>query len=533
MPAKYASHLSRSNTPQTEALQGQVANSAGGYSFGVDCWTRLDRFLVLGCEGGSYYASERSMTRDSAKCVLECANIDPKRTVDRVVEISEGGRAPKNDPAIFALALVACCKNDSKVWTSEVVRRYALQALPKVCRIGTHLFQFVEAVNELRGWGRALRTAVGNWYLNKDADALAFQVTKYAQRGGWSHRDVLRLAHPKPFNAGQKDVFQYVAQKDKWLASKRAGTRVLVMAEEAKTASTKRLCQMIREEGLVREHIPTEKLNEKPVWEALLENMPATAMIRNLNKLTELGIVAPLSEGTNTVANRLRDKDFLKSARLHPFNLLVTLKTYASGQGFRGGKTWNPVPEVVSALEDAFYLAFDTMEPTGKRYLFGIDVSGSMGALINNTNVSCRSAAACMAMVSMRTEPRSYAFGFTNRFQDLGITAGDRLDEVERKVYHRNFGRTDCSVPMIHALSEKLEVDAFVVLTDNETYAGRTHPTVALESYRKKMGIDAKLIVVGMVANDFSIADPEDAGQMDVCGFDTAAPGIIANFVRS
>jgi 60 kDa SS-A/Ro ribonucleoprotein len=210
----------------------------------------------------------------------------------------------------------------------------------------------------------------------------------------------------------------------------------------------------------------------------------------------------------------------------------VTLKTYASGQGFRGGKTWNPVPGVVSALEDAFYLAFDAVEPTGKRYLFGIDVSGSMGSLINNTNVSCRSAAACMAMVSMRTEPRSYAFGFTDRFQDLGITAGDRLEEVERKVHHRNFGRTDCSVPMVHALSHRLEVDAFVVLTDNETYDGRTHPTVALESYRKKTGIDAKLIVVGMAVNDFSVADPADAGQMNVCGFDTAAPGIIANFVR-
>jgi 60 kDa SS-A/Ro ribonucleoprotein len=532
MPAKYASHLSRSDTPQTEALQGQVANSAGGYSFGVDCWTRLDRFLVLGCEGGSYYASERKITRDSAKCVLECVFADPKRTVDRIVEISLGGRAPKNDPAIFAMAFIACCKDDSSTWTSEFVRRYALKALPQVCRIGTHLFQFVEAVNELRGWGRALRTAVGNWYLSKDADALALQVTKYAQRNGWSHRDVLRLAHPKPFSAGQKDVFQYVAQKDKWLASKRAGTRMLVMVEEAKSASTKRLCQMIREEGLVREHIPTEKLNDRSIWESLLENMPTTAMIRNLNKMTEIGLLNPLSSSTKLVSDRLRDKVCLDYAKVHPFNLLVALKTYASGRGFRGGKTWTPTPEVVAALEDAFYLAFDIIEPTGKRFLFGIDVSGSMSSLINNTNVSCRSAAACMAMVGMRTEPQSYAFGFTDRFQDLGITAGDRLEEVERKVHHRNFGRTDCSVPMVHALSHRLEVDAFVVLTDNETYDGRTHPTVALESYRKKTGIDAKLIVVGMAVNDFSVADPADAGQMNVCGFDTAAPGIIANFVR-
>ena len=46
-------------TPQTQAIPGTVPNSAGGHAFPVDDWTRLDRFLVLGSEGGSYYAAER------------------------------------------------------------------------------------------------------------------------------------------------------------------------------------------------------------------------------------------------------------------------------------------------------------------------------------------------------------------------------------------------------------------------------------------------------------------------------------------
>lgn len=521
----YARHLNPTTTPQTQALPGQVANSAGGYSYGVDCWTRLDRFLILGCEGGSYYAGERALTLEAAKSVTECAKIDVNRTVERIVEISVQGRAPKNDPAIFALALLAANPEDRN-------HQPALAAINQVCRTGTHLFQFVEAVNSLRGWGRGLKSAIGKWYLSKDADNLAFQVTKYAQRNGWSHRDVLRLAHPKPITAGHKDVFQYVAQREKWLKSKRPGTRVLVMAEEAKTASISRLCKMIREEGLVREHIPTERLNDPSIWAALLDYMPITAMVRNLNKMTEIGLLTPLSTGTAVAVERLQNVDLLKAGRVHPFNLLVALKTYASGQGFRGNKTWKPVPEIVTALENAFYLAFGTIEPTGKRHLFGIDVSGSMDAPINNTNVSCRSAAACLAMLGMRTEPRSYAFGFNSRFQDLGITANDRLAQVEKKVHDHHFGTTDCAVPMIHALQNKLEVDAFIVLTDSETYAGRMHPTEALKQYRKKMGIDAKLIVVGMASNGFTIADPTDPGQMDVVGFDTSAPSVMADFVR-
>ena len=70
-----------------------------------------------------------------------------------------------------------------------------------------------------------------------------------------------------------------------------------------------------------------------------------------------------------------------------------------------------------------------------------------------------------------------------------------------------------------------------MVITDSETWAGNVHPTVALQQYRNKMKIDAKLIVMGVVANEFTIADPTDAGQMDVVGFDASVPQVIAQFI--
>jgi 60 kDa SS-A/Ro ribonucleoprotein len=54
----------------------------------------------------------------------------------------------------------------------------------------------------------------------------------------------------------------------------------------------------------------------------------------------------------------------------------------------------------------------------------------------------------------------------------------------------------------------------------------------ALQQYRARTGIAAKLVVVGMVSNGFSIADPDDVGMLDVVGFDTATPAVIADFVR-
>ena len=92
-------------------------------------------------------------------------------------------------------------------------------------------------------------------------------------------------------------------------------------------------------------------------------------------------------------------------------------------------------------------------------------------------------------------------------------------------------GGTDCAQPMIYAKNKKLEVDTFIVYTDNETWAGKIHPSRALKDYRKFSGIDAKLIVCGMCSNNFTIADPNDAGMLDIAGFDSAALAVIHSFV--
>ena len=100
--------IMREPVPQTEALdERQVTNNAGGYVFAIDDWARLDRFLVLGSDAPTYYQSARALTRENAKASSRCLAEDPARTIARMVEISDAGRAPKNDPAIFALALGA------------------------------------------------------------------------------------------------------------------------------------------------------------------------------------------------------------------------------------------------------------------------------------------------------------------------------------------------------------------------------------------------------------------------------------------
>ena len=107
-----------------------------------------------------------------------------------------------------------------------------------------------------------------------------------------------------------------------------------------------------------------------------------------------------------------------------------------------------------------------------------------------------------------------------------------RLDTVVREISDLSFGGTDCALPMLAAASNNMLFDAFVVYTDNETWAGSIHPMDALNKYRQMTGIPSKLIVVGMVSNGFSIADPNDVGCIDVVGFDADTPAAISQFIK-
>ena len=538
--SRYSAVINNLTTKQTEqARPDQVKNNAGGYVFALDCWKRLDRFLVLGADSPTYYATERELVKDNAKVVEECIAKDGKRTVKRIVEISDAGRAPKNDAAIFALAMCAGAKDPE-------TRKAALAALPKVCRIGTHLFSFAADVEGFRRWGRSLRTAVANWYTERGVDSLALQAAKYQQRNGWSHKDLLRLSHASSKDPKKDAVFRWITGGMEGVTKEAKRSKKVYTADDlpnliqgfeaihaTKEMSPKSVAAMIRAFKLPHECVPNEHKNSAEVWDALSESMGITALIRNLGKMTNVGLLKPMSSVTRRVAAQLQDVELLKKGRVHPIALLTALKVYQSGHGMKGSLTWSPEREIVDALNEAFYLAFQAVVPNNKRNLLALDVSGSMGSgYVGGSPMTPREASAAMALVTARTEERWHIMGFSHELISLPISPKQRLDDVIRVISNLDFGSTDCALPMLYAAQKKMEVDAFTVLTDNETWYGAIHPWQALRKYREVTGIPAKLIVVGMTSSQFSIADPQDAGMLDCVGMDSATPAIMADFIR-
>jgi len=527
----YSKHTNTKRTPQSEAIPGREAemarNRAGGFAFKLDKWSQLERFLVLGTEGGTYYASEREMTRENAGVVVACAREDARRAVDVILRFRKENRAPKMSPLLFALAV--CAKLAGRDAATA-----ANEAVPEVCGTATHLFEFLKYVKALGGTGAGTRRAVARWYNSQDPARLALQVAKYRNREGWTHRDALRVAHVVAATPAHNDVLAYAAGKGK-ADGRKAHMKLLKAAERAARAeAAEDVIPLIEEHGLPWECIPSALMKDAAVNEALLKNMAMTATIRQLGRLSAVGLLKPNSATARTVVARLGDGEALRRARVHPIQVLAALSTYRSGRGARGSLAWDANQAIVDALDGAFYAAFGNVEPTGKRTYIGIDASGSMGwgDIAGIPGLTPARAAAALAMVTARTEAAGsfHVAAFSDRMIPVPITPRDRLDTAMSKIGSVNWGGTDCSLPMIDAKRQGMDVDVFICLTDNETWHGDIHPMQALDDYRKASGIDAKLVVCGMTATGFSIADPKDRRCLDVVGFDSAAPQIISDF---
>lgn len=543
MSNAYSKHIS-TPIPQSKPIDNtQVKNNAGGYVFQVSDKSRLERFLILGSDGPTYYQKAPDLIEGNLTFIVDLIGRDENLVLSTVKEISISGRAYKNSPALFVLALLF--KHGS-----QDIKADLKLAVPAVARTSTMLFELIEYFELLGGWNRSKRGAVASWYVNRTTSKVAYQVVKYRQRNGWTHKDAFRLAHPKginenvgnfvlgkPFNEGE--VPAIITGFQKLQATRTAKDAVKVLSDHV---------------DLPWETLPTELHKSPEVWKKIFHNgqLRGQALLRNITRLARIGAFNDL-QFTVEYAKALVNEEMIRDSRLHPINYLNALIVHTEGQivrnrgtvdyyGYGGrSKDWTTVPQLVDALNEGYYLAFKYIEPTNKRFFLGVDVSGSMSSAIGQgLDITAAQGAGAMAMAIARTEQAYMVRGFTSdsggwgrrdtKLTDLGITPKMPLNEVFKRVQKSNFGATDCALPMVYAKQQKLEIDAFVVLTDNETWYGDVHPTKALQDYRKASGIDAKLIVVGMTATPFSIADPRDPGMLDVVGLDSNLPKLVSEF---
>jgi len=555
------STISTRTTPQTErADRAQERNRAGGYTFVPDDLARLRRFLAMGVEGGTFYAGEKEVAVESSTLVLNLVETKPADVLATVLDMSERGANVRQQPVMWTMAALAGSKDPE-------VRKAALDALPRIARTGSHLFLFASYVENFRGWGKGLRKAVARWYDDKDVDGLAYQIEKYRSRYGFTHRDMLLLGHVgsrQTLGLSKADPIEMAYGEDAAtrlaLYAHAAGkdVNVLTLPESSRVASA--LAKAATEDDVVEvigtskrvswEMVPSQWLGKSRVWEALLDtgNVPIGALLRNLARLTANGTLDPFGQDDRTarIIGRLRDPETLAKGRVHPMAVLLAAATYAAGRSQRGDSTWSPIPNINKALDAGFYAAFGSIEPDeSKSVVLGLDVSGSMnGGSVGGLPLVPRDAATALALALGAQFPKHVGMAFTSKpgsnfwrnpdattLTAVDFDRGRRVTDVVRETSQMQMGGTDCSLPVLWAMEKGLHVDAFVILTDNETWAGKMHPHQALRQYRERTGVPARMVTVAMVNNASTIADPSDPLMLDVVGLDSNVVSLVSDFI--
>jgi 60 kDa SS-A/Ro ribonucleoprotein len=542
---RYTTHLT-TQTPQRLPIKEvpMVRNRAGGYVFEVTDAVRLQRFLILGTDQGSYYATPRELTREAALVIDRLLEDGQGRyVVDQIVEISTGARAPKNEPAILALALALKAGDVD-------TRRYAATAVPKVCRTFTHLISLETALQSVgkHGLSRVTKRAIHNWFDSKGNDDLVYQGIKYRNRQGWSLRDLLRMSryHAKGWDVHRNEILGWLVGKEGVNVRHPQLQAFLAVQSMNKGEYTgKDVASIVRESRLPWEAVPSEWSRDLTVQAALFESMPIGTLVRQLGRLTAIGLLAPGSEHVQRTIDRLGKPEQIKRARMHPMALYLASKVYGSGGGIRSKLTWKPIPGIVDALGSAFLGSFGNIEPSNKNIVIGVDCSGSMynnqtgrqgkGTVLDIPDLWPAEVALMEAYVIARTEPNARLVAFDTRplpFDFDGVEGLAAIKAKSTELRKRLGGGTDVSMPILHATQGAyMDVDAFVCLTDDESWAGSIHPIEALGRYREKSGRPTKLVSVAFVGHGYSVVPQDDAGSMSVVGFDEQAPAIIADFL--
>jgi 60 kDa SS-A/Ro ribonucleoprotein len=515
-------------TPATQPIPGKeekmVPNQGGGFSFSNN-HALLERYLILGITGPTYYATEQKVSSDAEK-IIEKYLAYPKDAfmlIDMAVHVSDGGLGMSNDPCLSVLAMASCSKNPHIV-------KYAMNAMDKIVRTGTDLLHIASFIDSRRSFGRAIRTGFANWIYSR-GDKLGFQMAKYQQRDGWSWKDVLRVAHIKPITPEQQALFGWAVEKaydPKYLPPSVIG--MMKLREEG--LSNSEVETIVRDYRLPLEMIPTN-LRTPGMWLTVLPNLGITAIIRNLGAMSKNGIDKPVRE---LVIDSLSDENRIQKGRVHPFKVYMALLTYSLGHGVRGKLTWTVDRDVRYHLEQAMYMSFKYGSPTGKKILWGMDISSSMlGAstgIFSELATSPMDCQGVMALAVLESGDDIEFQGFANYLRPIEIRRGSTIEQATTKIRGDwRFGSTDPSLLYQYALRNHAKpYDVVIMSTDNEINTGY-HPSELLDKYRERSGIPTKQIVLGMTTNSFSIADPDDPNSLDIAGMSSDVPLVISNFV--
>lgn len=501
-----------------------AVNQQGALAYAFTPKHELAQLACTGALGTTFYADAQSQL---ARVQELAAELDPTFIAKTAIFARHQGKM-KDMPALLLASLA--------------VRDVGLlaQVFDRVVDNGTMLRNFVQILRSgqlgRKSLGTRPKKLIQQWLLQ----ASEAQLLQASVGSAPSLADIVKMVHPKPAHAWQQAWFAWLIGKPYSFEDLPPATQQYERFKQAVLAGALTDPQALSKAW---PNVPFQLLTSLPLQQAHwveLARRGSWQMVRqSLNSFARHGVFDTPGMA-QLIADKLRDPQAIKRARVLPYQLLATYKATHPGvlnKQAEGGVAAHVPPQVRAALLDAMELALASVPELMTRHVVVCpDVSGSMRFPVTGyrgtatTSVRCIDVAALVAAAMLRRNPLARVMPFEVDVVDVRLNADDSVLANAEKLAAIGGGGTSVSAPLKRLVKERAKVDLVIIVSDNESWIDdrRLGMTETMKAWQqlKALNPQAKLICIDIQPNATTqAAEREDI--VNVGGFSDAVFGLI------
>jgi 60 kDa SS-A/Ro ribonucleoprotein len=420
--------------------KADVVNEAGGLAYKLSPKQALAQYAATGCFNHTFYAD----AAEQLEKVLALANeVDAEFVAKAAVYTREKGFM-KDMPAFLVAVL--------SVKDKDLFER----VFPRVIDNGKMLRNFVQIMRAgaigRKPLGSRPKRLVREWFEKRSGE----QIFRQSVGQSPSIADILKMVHPKPTDAEREALFGYFIGRG--------------IDADKLPELVKRFERFKSGDGEVPD-VPFQMLTALPLgkmeWTAIARNAGWQMTRMNLNTFQRHGLFADETM-VEMIAERLRDAEAIRRARVFPYQLL---------SAFKAAEANNAIPRAITeALQDAMEIATENVpEIRGKIWIFP-DVSSSMQSAVTGfrkgatSTVRCVDVAALFAAAVLRKNPTAEIVPFSDDVVPVRLNPRDSVMTNAKALASLPSGGTNCSAPLRQLNRQRSAGDVVIYVSDNESW---------------------------------------------------------------
>jgi 60 kDa SS-A/Ro ribonucleoprotein len=310
------------------------------------------------------------------------------------------------------------------------------KTFPRVIDNGKMLRNFVQIMRSgatgRKSLGSLPKRMVREWFEARKAE----QIFKQSVGQAPSFGDILKMVHPKPKDAEREALYGYFIGRE--------------IDADKLPEIVKAFERFKNGDVLEVPAVPFQMLTALPIstneWTEIARNAAWQMTRMNLNTFQRHGVFKN-AEMVELIANRLRDREAIRRAKVFPYQLLSAYSAASNNA---------EIPrQITEALQDAMEIATENVpEIRGKVYVFP-DISGSMHSSVTGfrkgatSAVRCIDVAALVAAAILRKNPTAEVIPFSDHIVKAELNPRDSVMTNAQKLASLPSGGTNCSAPLV------------------------------------------------------------------------------------